>query len=88
MTMQDDFIEWQKETAKEIELWTIRLKDEALKQKTYNGAISFLKRSKPDLSGYFKGNTDELFREVIRNIFTDAEKLVRDEALRREVEHE
>ncbi|RHW53688.1 hypothetical protein DS835_07025 [Lactobacillus bombicola] len=86
--MQDDFIEWQKETLKAIELWTIRLKNEALKQKTYSGAISFLKRSKPDLSGCFKGNTDELFRETIRNIFTDAEKLVREEALKREVEHE
>lgn len=81
----EDFIEWQKATAKEIELWTIRLKNEALKQKTYSGAISFLKRSKPDLSNSFKGNTDELFREVIRNMFTDAEKLVRDEALKQEV---
>lgn len=81
----EDFIEWQKETAKEIELWTIRLKNEALKQKTYSGAISFLNHSKPDLSNSFKGNTDELFREVTRNMFSDAAKMIREEALKQEV---
>lgn len=84
----EDFIEWQKATAKEIELWTIRLKNEALKQKTYSGAIGFLSRSKPELSGSFKGTTDELFREVTRNMFSDAAKMIRDEALKQEVEHE
>ncbi|MCO6528625.1 MAG: hypothetical protein J6572_10635 [Gilliamella sp.] len=85
MTMQDDFIEWQKETLKAIELWTIRLKTEALKQKTYSGAINFLSRSKPELSGSFKGNTDELFREITRTMFSDAAKMVREEALKQEV---
>lgn len=85
MTMQDDFIEWQNETLKEIELWTTRLKSEALKQKTYSGAINFLNRSKPELLGSFRGNTDELFREVTRNMFSDAAKMVREEALKQEV---
>ena len=46
--MENDFLLWQQETFKAIELWTIRLKNEAVKQKTYKGEINYLNKNSPD----------------------------------------
>ena len=84
----NDFIEWQSEVLKGIDLWTTNLKNEALKQKTYKGAINYLNKSRPDLPRQYQGTASEQFRSVIRSMFDEAKKMVYDEAQSQEINHE
>ena len=84
----NDFIEWQSEVLKGIDLWTTNLKNEALKQKTYKGAINYLNKSRPDLPRSYSGTASEQFQSVIRSMFDEAKKMVYDEAQSQEINHE
>ena len=85
--MENDFLSWQEETFKAIELWTIRLKNEALKQKTYKGAINYLNKNRPGLPSSYQGSASEQFQSVIRSMFDEAKKMVYDEAQSQEIKH-
>lgn len=84
----NDFIEWQSEVLKGIDLWTTNLKNEALKQKTYKGAINYLNKNRPDLPRAYQGTASEQFQSVIRSMFDEAKKMVYDEAQSQEINHE
>ena len=86
--MQNELIEWQDETLKAIELWTIRLKNEALKQKTYSSAINFLKQNRPGLPHSYQGSAQEQFQSVVRSMFDEATRMVIDEANKQVIIHE
>lgn len=84
----EEFSEWQNETKIAIELWTIRLKNEALKQGSNNEAIDYLNRNCPDLPRDYQGTASEQFQSVIRSMFDEAKKMVYDEAQNQEINHE
>ena len=84
----EEFSEWQNETKTAIELWTIRLKNEALKQGSYEEAIDYLNRNCPDLPRDYQGTASEQFQSVIRSMFDEAKKMVYDEAQSQEIKHE
>lgn len=88
MFMQDDFIKWQSETLKEIELWTVRLKNEAMKQKTYSNAVNFLKQNRPGVPHSYQGSAQEQFQSVVRSMFDEATRMVIDEANKQEIKHD
>ena len=85
--LNEEFLKWQEETFRAIELWTIRLKNEALKQDTYKGAINYLNKNRPGLLSSYQGSASEQFQSVIRSMFDEAKKMVYDEAQSREIEH-
>lgn len=82
-----EFLDWQEETFKTIELWTIRLKNEALKQDTYKGAINYLDINYPSPICAHEGSPSEQFQSVIRSMFEEAKKMVYDEAQSQEIKH-
>ena len=84
----EEFLEWQSETKIAIELWTIRLKNEALKQGSNNEAIDYLNKNCPDLPRSYQGTASEQFQSVIRSMFDEAKKMVYDEAQLQEINHE
>ena len=81
----EEFLEWQSETKIAIELWTIRLKNVALKQGSYKEAIDYLNRNCPDLPRSYQGTASEQFQSVIRSMFDEAKKMVYDEAQSQDV---
>ena len=85
--LNDEFLKWQEETFKAIELWTIRLKNAALKQKTYKGAINYLDINYPSPLCAHEGLPSEQFQSVIRSMFEEAKKMVCDEAQSQEIKH-
>lgn len=84
----EEFSEWQNETKTAIELWTIRLKNEALKQGSYNKAIDYLNRNCLSLPRDYQGSANKRFQSVIRSMFDEAKKMVYDEAQSQEINHE
>ncbi len=84
----EEFLEWQNETKTAIELWTIRLKNVALKQDSYKKAIDYLNRNCPDLPRDYQGSASKKFQSVIRSMFDEAKKMVYDEAQSQEINHE
>ncbi|MBC6360547.1 hypothetical protein [Lactobacillus apis] len=84
----EEFLEWQNETKTAIELWTIRLKNEALKQGSYEEAIDYLNRNCPDLPRDYQGSANKRFQSVIRSMFDEDKKMVYDEAQSQEIKHE
>lgn len=84
----EEFSEWQNEAKTAIELWTIRLKNEALKQGSYEEAIDYLNRNCPDLPRSYQGTASEQFQSVIRSMFDEAKKMVYEEAQSQEINHE
>ena len=84
----EEFLEWQSETKIAIELWTIRLKNEALRQGSNNEAIDYLNKNCPDLPRLDQGTASEQFQSVIRSMFDEAKKMVYDEAQSQEINHE
>ena len=85
--INDEFLKWQEETFKAIELWTIRLKNAALKQKTYKGAINYLDINYPSPLCAHEGLPSEQFQSVIRSMFEEAKKMVYDEAQLQEIKY-
>lgn len=85
--LNKEFLDWQEETFKAIELWTIRLKNEALKQDTYKGAINYLDINYPSPICTHEGSPSEQFQSVIRSMFDEAKKMVYDEAQSQEIKH-
>ena len=83
----EEFSEWQNETKTAIELWTIRLKNEALKQGSNNEAIDYLNRNCPDLPRSYQGTASEQFQSVVRSMFDEAKKMVYEEAQLQEIKH-
>lgn len=86
----EEFLEWQSETKIAIELWTIRLKNEALRQGSNNEAIDYLNKNYPDLPRDYQNYQeliDEQFQSVIRSMFDEAKKMVYDEAQSQEIKH-
>ncbi|QHJ85753.1 MAG: hypothetical protein [Cystoviridae sp.] len=81
----EEFSEWQNETKIAIELWTIRLKNEALRQGSNNEAIDYLNKNLPRS---YQGTASEQFQSVIRSMFDEAKKMVYDEAQSQEINHE
>ena len=81
--LNKEFLDWQEETFKAIELWTIRLKNEALKQDTYKGAINYLDINYPSPICAHEGSPSEQFRSM----FDEAKKMVYDEAQSQEIKH-
>ena len=81
----EEFLEWQSETKIAIELWTIRLKNEALRQGSNNEAIDYLNKNLPRS---YQGAASEQFQSVIRSMFDEAKKMVYDEAQSQEINHE
>lgn len=81
----EEFSEWQNETKTAIELWTIRLKNEALKQGSNNEAIDYLNRNCPDLLRDYQELIDEQFQSLIRYVFAEAEHMIIQEM---EINHE
>lgn len=84
----EEFSEWQNETKIAIELWTIRLKNEALKQGSYEEAIDYLNRNCPDLPRDYQGSANKEFQSVVRSMFDEAKKMVYDETQSQEINHE
>lgn len=88
----EEFLEWQSETKIAIELWTIRLKNEALRQGSNNEAIDdYLNKNCPDLPRDYPNYQeliDEQFQSVIRSMFDEAKKMVYDKAQNQEINHE
>lgn len=87
----EEFSEWQNETKTAIELWTIRLKNVALKQGSYKKAIDYLNKNCPSLPRDYQNYQeliDEQFKSVIRSMFDEAKKMVYDEAQSQEINHE
>ena len=86
----EEFSEWQNETKTAIELWTIRLKNEAIKQGSNNEAIDYLNRNCPDLLcpdllRDYQELIDEQFQSLIRYVFAEAEHMIIQEM---EINHE
>lgn len=84
----EEFLEWQSETKIAIELWTIRLKNVALKQGSYKEAIDYLNRNCPDLPRDYQNYQeliDEQFQSLIRYVFAEAEHMIIQEM---EINHE
>ena len=84
----EEFSEWQNETKIAIELWAIRLKNEALKQGSYEEAIDYLNRNCPDLPRDYQGSANKEFQSVVRSMFDEAKKMVYDETQSQEINHE
>lgn len=75
----EEFSEWQNETKTSIELWTIRLKNDALKQGSYEEAIDYLNKNCPDLPRDYQNYQeliDEQFQSLIRYVFAEAEHMI------------
>ena len=85
----EEFLEWQSETKIAIELWTIRLKNEALRQGSNNEAIDdYLNKNCPDLPRDYQGSANKEFQSVVRSMFDEAKKMVYEEAQLQEINHE
>lgn len=75
----EEFLEWQSETKIAIELWTIRLKNEALRQGSNNEAIDYLNKNCTDLPRDYQNYQeliDEQFQSLIRYVFAEAEHMI------------
>lgn len=84
----EEFLEWQSETKTVIELWTIRLKNVALKQGSYKEAIDYLNKNCLDLPRDYQNYQeliDEQFQSLIRYVFAEAEHMIIQE---KEINHE
>ena len=84
----EEFLEWQSGTKTVIELWTIRLKNVALKQGSYKEAIDYLNKNCLDLPRDYQSSANKKFQSVIRSMFDEAKKMVYDEAQSQEIKHE
>lgn len=84
----EEFSEWQNETKTAIELWTIRLKNDALKQGSNNEAIDYLNKNCPSLPQDYQGSANKRFQSVVRSMFDEAKKMVYEETQLQEIKHE
>lgn len=66
---------------KVIEGLTESLVNEALKKGTYKTGYNWLKRNTPQLESSFRGDPQDQFRVLLRSIFQEAAKRVKDQAM-------
>lgn len=82
-----EFQKWIKTKDSEISDWTEWLYCCAKKEgKTYNGAIRWLRKNKPDVPRSFNATASESFVGTIQAMFDDAIIKVRNEGLNKEVD--
>lgn len=82
----DDFRKWIKDTQKNAEDWVAVLAYKAKREgKTYQGAIRWLRKSKPDFPISYKATPTECVTNVVQSIYEEAIFKVRDEALGKEI---
>ena len=81
------FQNWIKKTQDDTNDWVNYLVCESKKVgKTYQGAIRYLQRNKPDFPRSFKATPTENVSNVVQSIYEEAIFKVRDEALSKEID--
>lgn len=82
-----DFQNWIKKTQDDANDWVNYLVYESKKVgKTYQGAIRYLKRNKPEFPRSYKATPTENVSNVVQSIYEEAISKVRDEALSKEID--
>lgn len=82
-----DFQNWIKKTQDDTNDWVNYLVYESKKVgKTYQGAIRYLQRNKPEFPRSFKATPTENVSNVVQSIYEEAIFKVRDEALSKEID--
>ncbi|WP_276804602.1 hypothetical protein [Lactobacillus hominis] len=80
----DNFRKWQCSVENGIEKQTEALVEEALKKGTYKKAENWLKKNRPDFSDSFMASSKEQFVVVVKVMYDDAIRKVRDKAMDQE----
>lgn len=82
-----DFQNWIKKTQDDTNDWVNYLIYESKKVgKTYQGAIRYLQRNKPEFPRSYKATPTENVSNVVQSIYEEAISKVRDEALSKEID--
>lgn len=83
-----DFQNWIKKTQDDANDWVNYLVYESKKAgKTYQGAIRYLQRNKPEFPRSYKATPTENVSNVVQSIYEEAIFKVRDEALSKEIDN-
>lgn len=78
-----EFIQWQKDVKQQIKEWTSYLsKRDFGTGKSYQTILTKLNKEEPDFPPSYHGTTEDIFNSLVRNMFEDAKKNVRDIALK------
>lgn len=82
-----DFQNWIKKTQDDANDWVNYLVYESKKVgKTYQGAVRYLQRNKPEFPRSYKATPTENVSNVVQSIYEEAILKVRDEALSKEID--
>ncbi|RVU71809.1 MULTISPECIES: hypothetical protein [Lactobacillus] len=82
-----NFQVWITETQKDIQDWTNWLSYHSrVKGKTWDGAVRWLKKNKPDNPTNFHASGSETFTAVLQAMFTDAQNDIYQKALRKKAD--
>lgn len=82
-----DFQNWIKKTQDDANDWANYLVYESKKVgKTYQGAVRYLQRNKPEFPRSYKATPTENVSNVVQSIYEEAIFKVRDEALSKEID--
>ena len=88
MSMKEDLERWQIATLSEVKLMTMHFEEEALRQHTYQDALNFLDKSKPESQDYGNWPVAKKFNEITDLIFNEAKEDITSEAFSRKIEHD
>lgn len=86
--MIEQYIKFCEETNLAFKDWTKNLIKEALKQGTYQKAINWLKKNKPELKGFSNGTLEDQLESIVRTTYDDAIHEVYKLALKEKVNNE
>ncbi|MCT6890507.1 MAG: hypothetical protein M3Z87_12795 [Lactobacillus sp.] len=88
MSMKEDLERWQIATLSEVKLMTMHFEEEALRQHTYQDALNFLDKSKPESQDYGNWAVAKKFNEITDLIFNEAKEDIISEAFSRKIKHD
>lgn len=88
MSMKEDLEEWQTETLDEAKIKAMHFEEEALRQHTYQDALNFLDKSKPESQDYGNWAVAKKFNEITDLIFKEAKEDIISEAFSRKIKHD
>lgn len=86
--MKEEFEKWQRDTLYESEVWAVNLKEEALKQTTYQDALDFLDKSQPEITDFGSWMAIKKFHAITDLIFNDVKKEIIKQALAGKIKHD
>lgn len=82
-----EFIQWQKRVKQQIQEWTAYLASRDFRTgKTYVTILNKLSKEEPEFPTSYHGTTEDLFNSLVRSMYEDAKRNVRDTALKGKAE--